>query len=91
MPPSPWQIAVLAVLHLARAALAAQLPHRLDEREHAVHAGVRVREPAAVGVHRERRRRARSARPETNGAALAAACRSPSASSAIIGTMVNAS
>ena len=37
---------------LALAALAAQLAHRLDEREQAVHARVAVRQAAAVGVQR---------------------------------------
>ena len=41
------------VLHLADAALAAQLPHRLDQQEQAVHAGVAVGEAAAIGVDRQ--------------------------------------
>src|SRR5262245_1221551 len=43
----------LAIGDLARAALAAQLPHGLDQQEQAVHAGVAVGEAAAVGVDGE--------------------------------------
>src|SRR5690606_26160470 len=37
--------------HLPCAALAAQLLHRLDEQEHAVHAGVHAAQATAIGVH----------------------------------------
>src|SRR5437762_14091733 len=43
----------LGVLHLALAAFAAQLPHRLDQQKEAVHPGVTVREAAAIGVDRQ--------------------------------------
>src|ERR1043166_7972746 len=43
----------LGVLHLARAAFAAQLPHGLDQQEQAVHAGMAIREAAAIRVDRE--------------------------------------
>src|SRR4051812_34833649 len=43
----------LAVGHLRFAALAAQLPRRLDEQEDAAHAGMARAEAAAVGVQRE--------------------------------------
>ena len=73
-----------------RTAFAAQLAHGFDDREDAVHAGVRVRQAAAVGVHREvaARRGAlagrRRGRPRRG-------LQKPSASSARIGTMVKAS
>src|SRR3546814_6469496 len=40
--------------HLALAALAAKLPHRLDGGEDPEHARMRERQPAAVGVERQR-------------------------------------
>src|SRR5262249_54541924 len=43
----------LRILHLARPTFPAQLPYGLDDGEDAVHAGVLIREPAAVRVHRE--------------------------------------
>ncbi len=52
-PPLPWAIAVSAPRDLARAAFAAQLPHRLDQQEQAVHAGVAIGQAAAVGVDRQ--------------------------------------
>ncbi len=61
--PDPCAIATCATGELARAALAAQLAHRLDEQEHAVLTRVRVREAAAVRVHRQRSARARACRP----------------------------
>ena len=61
-PPEPCATAICGVGHLARPALAAQLTHRFDEQEHAVLARVRVREPAAVGVHRAARRPGRACR-----------------------------
>ena len=48
--------------HLARAAFAAQLPHRLDQQEQAVHAGMAVGQAAAVGVDRQAALRARCVR-----------------------------
>ena len=57
-PPGTVRDRDLGVGDLALAALAPQLAHRLDEQEHPVHAGVRVREPAAVRVHRQRAARA---------------------------------
>src|SRR5271165_5775629 len=44
----------LAVLDLARTALAAQLLDRLDHQEDAAHPGMVRRQPAAVGVDRKR-------------------------------------
>src|SRR5438132_8504611 len=41
------------VRHLARATFAAQLAHRLDQEEEAVHAGVAIGEAAAIGVDRQ--------------------------------------
>src|SRR6185437_16273625 len=43
-----------AILDLARAAFAAQLPDRLDDQKDAAHPRMVRREPAAVGVGRER-------------------------------------
>src|SRR5437763_14145752 len=43
----------LGILHLARAAFAAQLPHRLDQQKEAVHPGVTVREAATIRVDRQ--------------------------------------
>src|SRR4029077_404594 len=43
----------LAIGDLPRAALAAQLPRRLDQQEEAVHAGMAIRKPAAIGVDRQ--------------------------------------
>src|SRR5207253_10094544 len=43
----------LGVLHLALAAFAAQLPHRLDQQKEAVHPGVTVREAATIRVDRQ--------------------------------------
>src|SRR5580692_8047679 len=43
----------LAVLHLAGAAFAAQLTDRLDQQEQAVHAGMAIGQPAAIGVDGE--------------------------------------
>ena len=53
-PPVPFTHASLRVLDLTAVRLAAQLPCRLHEQEHAAHAGVAVREAAAVGVRRQR-------------------------------------
>src|SRR5713101_1504618 len=39
--------------HLACAGIAAQLPHRLDQEEEPVHAGMAIGEAAAIGVDRE--------------------------------------
>src|SRR5436309_13500482 len=50
-----------AVGHLAGAALAAELARRLDDREDAVHARMRVGETATVGVDGERAARRRPA------------------------------
>src|SRR4029079_2618204 len=44
----------LRVLDLASVRLAPKLARRLDEQEHAAHAGMAVRQPAAVGVRRQR-------------------------------------
>ena len=43
----------LAVVHLPRAAFAAQLADRLDQEEQPVHTRVTIRKPAAVGIDRE--------------------------------------
>ena len=53
-PPVPLTQHELGVLDLAAVRLAAQLPRRLDEQEHAAHAGVAVRQAAAVGVGGQR-------------------------------------
>ena len=66
-PPVPFTHASLRVLDLAAVRLAAELRGRLDEQEHAAHAGVAVRQAAAVGVGRAARRRARSLPSSTNG------------------------
>src|SRR5262249_41836978 len=39
--------------HLPLTTLATKLAHRLDDSEHAVHAGVGVRQTATIGVHGE--------------------------------------
>src|SRR5260221_12539285 len=62
----------LGILDLARPALAAQLTRRLRQQEQAVHAGVAVGEPAAIGVEREGAAR-RGALPGAEAAAVAAA------------------
>src|SRR6185369_2391036 len=41
----------LGIFYLALPAFSAQLSHRLDDREDAVHAGMHARKAAAVGVH----------------------------------------
>src|SRR6266446_7984725 len=43
----------LAIGDLPRAAFAAQLPRRLDQQEEAVHAGMAIGQPAAIGVDRQ--------------------------------------
>ena len=53
-PPVPLTQRDLGVGDLAAVGLAAQLLDRLDEQEHAAHAGVAGRQPAAVGVGRQR-------------------------------------
>ena len=53
-PPQPCATATSASGTWRSPHLAAQLPHRLHEQEHAVLAGVGVRQPAAVGVRRQR-------------------------------------
>ena len=39
-----------AIFHLTRAALAAQVTHRLDQKEEPVHARMTIRQSAAIGV-----------------------------------------
>src|SRR2546426_9398887 len=51
----------LHVRHLALVTLATELPRRFDDREDAVHPGVRVGEAAPVGVDRLRAARRRAA------------------------------
>ena len=52
-PPVPLTSASFRAVELPVARLAAKLPHRLDDEEDAVHARVRVAQPAAAGVQRE--------------------------------------
>jgi hypothetical protein len=40
--------------HLARAAFAADLPRGFNQQLKPVHAGVAVRKPTAIGIHRKR-------------------------------------
>ena len=54
IPPVPCTSAISGVGHLPRRALAAQLAHRFDDEEHPAHAGMTGRQPAAVGVRRQR-------------------------------------
>src|SRR5437879_12391648 len=56
---------VVSGLDLARAALAAELAHRLDEQEDAEHPGMAVREPAAGRVHGQLASRSRSCLDES--------------------------
>ena len=53
-PPVPLTQHSLRVLDLAAVRLAAELAGRLHEQEHAAHAGMAVREAAAVGVRGQR-------------------------------------
>ena len=66
-PPVPFTHASSRVLDLAAVRLAAELARRFDEQEHAAHAGVAVRQPAAVGVGRAARRRRAACRPRRTG------------------------
>ena len=89
-PPVPFTHASLRVLDLAAVRLAAELARRLDEQEHAAHAGVAVRQAAAVGVRRAARRRGGACRPRRTGR-LRPACRSRAPRGSRAPSSVNAS
>ena len=70
-PPLPWATATCAPETWRSPHSPRSWRDGLDDGVQAVHAGVGVRQPAAVGVERETRRPARCGRTRTNGAALA--------------------